>query len=462
MKKYIFSKFAGIILLTFLLLIPLGMIKDVISDRVHYRNEASQSIRQSWSSEQSIIGPILFVPYEESRTRRVWDEKLKDYRQQNYSVEHQQAIMPESLKVNGVINSEERRRGLYRIPVYRAKLDIMGSFNLRRLSQIEKENPGRIKWKTPYLSVFVSDIRGLDQLPEFQWNQQDMDFESGSLVSEKMSGMHVKLEKFDPEKLKLQKFSLQFPVRGMQKIAFSPLGKDTSVDIEADWPHPSFIGRYLPSDYHVDSNRFNARWQASSFTSNLATVVDACAKGNCNAISRETFGVSLIDPVDVYALSERSIKYGVLFLALTFLLFFLFEVMKRLLIHPVQYSFAGMALAVFFLLLVSLSEHLEFILAYWISALGCVAVLSTYLAAIFKNLKQTLGFCVTLLALYAMLYVILQSEDSALLMGSLLLFFMLSLAMLTTRHIDWYRVEGIKSFERIDTSETEENQKRTM
>ena len=255
-----------------------------------------------------------------------------------------------------------------------------------------------------------------------------------------MSGMHAPLPKLDAAAAHDHAFEMQLLVRGMERIAFAPLGKDTRVALNSPWPHPSFIGRYLPVDHSVTDAGFSANWLASSFSGDINTALSECAAGKCTSLVNNTFGVSLLQPVDIYLQAERSIKYGVLFLSLTFTLFFLYEVTRQLAVHPVQYLLVGLALAIFFLLLVSLSERLPFGVAYSVAAAACSLVLAGYVSGVLRSAGSGALFAGLLGVLYATLYLIIRSEDNALLMGSLLLFLVLSAVMMVTRHMDWYAV----------------------
>jgi inner membrane protein len=219
------------------------------------------------------------------------------------------------------------------------------------------------------------------------------------------------------------------------------VGRDSRVELSSDWPHPSFIGEYLPSSREVSASGFKAHWQTSFFATNLEEALRDCVReDSCNALSARNFGVNFIDPVDQYLKTERAIKYALLFIGLTFAVFFLFEVLKRMAVHPVQYALVGMSLALFYLLLLSLSEHLSFATAYTISATACVALIGFYVSYVLHSAARGAGFAGLLALLYAMLFGLLGAEDYALLMGSVLVFGVLAGVMVLTRKLDWYGV----------------------
>jgi inner membrane protein len=218
-----------------------------------------------------------------------------------------------------------------------------------------------------------------------------------------------------------------------------PIGKETHVELHSDWSHPSFVGDFLPIERSVTESEFSARWQTSFFSTNFEEYFLNCAKGqHCIDFPKKIFGVSMIDPVNQYVKSYRALKYALLFIVLTFSGFFLFEVLKRLAIHPVQYGLVGLALAFFYLLLLSLSEHISFGLAYLISSMGCLSLIGFYVCYVLRSIKRGLGFSAGLSIIYALLYGLLSAEDYALLMGSLLLFVLLAIFMIITRKLDWY------------------------
>ncbi|MET0081327.1 MAG: cell envelope integrity protein CreD, partial [Candidatus Thiodiazotropha lotti] len=232
--------------------------------------------------------------------------------------------------------------------------------------------------------------------------------------------------------------------------------KNTHVDIQADWPDPSFFGRYLPSSRVIDAAGFQANWNVSSFSSNAAQHISACESGNCSQLMLDGFGVRLFNSVDIYQQSERSVKYALLFIVLTFASFFLYEVMKGLRLHPMHYLLVGLSLTVFYLLLISLSEHMAFHSAYLVATLASAALIGFYIGSVLASRKHGVGITTALLLLYGMLYAILSSEDNSLLMGSLLIFGVLSLVMVVTRRVDWYAFTDGLSVKIANQSESEQ------
>lgn len=440
MSKILFNKVTIVALLTLLLLVPLTLIEDVIQERSYFRSAARQDIAASWTGAQKLLGPLLVLPYQETVTESVWDAKLERHKEVTKLYRRSLLLLPEELQITGSIATETRRRGLYEVPVYQAQLLIQGSFSNQGLLDLLRQSQNPPEVEDARLAVLVSDVRGLVEQPKLTWAQAEIELQSGSGLAEDGSGMHAGVGRLDQTSATRYPFRIAVTLRGMESIELSPVGKDTRVEIDAAWPHPSFIGRFLPTQHQIERDRFSAVWQASAFASDMARTVQQIQKGDLSGFLSNTFGVSLINPVDIYQQAERSVKYGVLFLALSFTVFFLFEVMKQLRLHPMQYLLVGLALTVFYLLLLSLSEHISFGPAYLIATLASGSLIGVYLSAVLNNRLLGGGFAGMLFLLYGMLYGILRSEDNALLMGSLLLFVVLALVMLVTRRVDWYAV----------------------
>lgn len=440
MNKKFTLKIGVIALLMFALLIPLNMIEGVVSERSYFRDHASQSIAQSWTGKQKVIGPVLVVPYIQYYKKREWDKNLKAYQETKYSRTKKIYILPEKLNINGNVKTSNLKRGLYNVPVYETRLDVNGEFDNKKIISLSRTYGKNIRFKKSYVSILVSDIRGISEQPVLSWDNKKFEFSSGSAFEPNGNGMHAMLDKPEHNKIKTYPFNFNVNLKGMEIIQFAALGKSTLVKIKANWPHPSFIGRYLPTSRTVNNDSFTASWKLSSFSSDMPRLIKECEANNCQSFLNNTFGVELINSVDIYHKTERSVKYAILFISLAFITFFLFEIMKNLRLHPMQYLLVGLSLSFFYLLLISLSEHMTFALAYSIATSANVITLGVYISAILNSWKRGIGFSAMITLLYTMLYAILISEDNALLMGSLLFFAILTLVMYVTRKLDWYEV----------------------
>lgn len=439
MSKRFALKVGLISFLMLMLMIPLTMIEGVVGERSSYRDEARQSIAHSWTGAQKLLGPVLVVPYEEKYLESVWDENLKKYRREPRTRSEKLYVLPQTLEVDGNVVSEERKRGLYAIPVYTAALNLKGHFDNSRVVERQKSASGEIRWKSAYVALLVSDLRGVVAQPVLNWNSESAHFASGARIASGQ-GMNAEVGVLSATAPAQYSFQLSLELHGMETLEFAPVGDSTRVSLHSDWPHPSFIGRYLPAERHISANEFGADWKISSFSSDMSGLARDCETGLCAGFEANTFGVSLMNSVDIYQQTQRSVKYALLFIALSFVAFFLFEVMKNLRLHAMQYLLVGMVLTVFYLLLISLSEHIAFGWAYLIAASASTSLLGAYLSAILKSVMRSALFSGAFAILYGMLYLILLSEDNALLMGSILIFGTLALVMLVTRHVDWYRV----------------------
>jgi inner membrane protein len=439
MKFPVIKKVLMIVVLTGLLMIPLAMIEGVVYERSSYRDQASYDIASSWTGEQQFLGPLLVVPYQDHYTVKVWDKQLKRYDIQEKSRQKRLIIAPEKLQVDAEVTTETRKRGIYAVPVYHSRMAVAGTFSLKRLEDLSLPEGHRLEWQAAYLSLMVSDVRGVEVQPRLTWRQAEIEFASDTQLHGMRTGMHAPLGVLAAQEAPVD-FAFELRLNGMELLQFSPVGKSTRINLDADWPDPSFMGRYLPTSRSIDADGFRANWSLSSFSSAIPQQLEACQRGECDGLLRETFGVKLFNSVDIYQQSERSIKYALMFIGLTFVSFFLYEVMKGLRLHPMQYLLVGLGLSVFYLLLISLSEHMAFASAYLVATLASTLLIGFYVSSVLASLKHGAALTSALLLLYGMLYAILRSEDNSLLMGSLLIFGVLSLVMIVTRRLDWYAV----------------------
>lgn len=452
MNRNLSVKLGLIMALIVLLIIPLFMIGNLIGERQARRDGVLADIARSSSYNQQLSGPLLVVPYR--KTIRVWqtDEKTGQRYQADTYTSGQLYFLPQRFDLAADLRTERRARGIYEARLYHANNHIEADFQLPAQLGIT-EDFADYQFDQPWLAVGISDIRGIEAGLKLDVDGQQAEFQPGTQVTWLGAGVHAPLPALDAAHGSSLKLRFDLGLQGTGRYDVLPVGRETSVAVKADWPHPSFVGNYLPVERTVDDNGFSARWQTSFFSTNLQDALQACQQGkDCENVTGTTVGVSLIDPVDQYLKADRAIKYALLFIALTFAGFFLVEVLKRLAIHPVQYALVGFALALFYLLLLSLAEHLGFALAYGVSAAGCVSLIGYYVSHVLRSRRGGLGFGAGLAGLYALLYGLLSAEDYALLMGALLLFAMLGLFMVLTRRLDWYGVGQTKTVEVADVA----------
>lgn len=433
MKNPLFSKILMILLLTLLLLIPLGMIQSKISERQMLQEQVQRDIARSASGAQTLTGPYLVLRYKQLERTTVTDNSGKERVTTQYA-EHDSVVMPRNLQIDGEADVETRKRGIYGARLFNLHSTIKGEFVVPRGYGVENSQ-GDIIPLAAYFVLNVSDSRGIRNAPVLTLNDKQHEFEPGRVGPISGNGIHVPLPALSLESSHTFTFDLPLELQGMSTLAVTPVGDNTAMSLKSSWPHPSFGGSFLPRERKVDEQGFNAQWLVTNLARN----------GQGEAGGSEIFSVDFIDPVNVYLLSERAVKYGVLFVVLVFAAFFLFEMLRRLRIHPMQYLLVGTAMAMFFLLIISLSEHIAFATAYVISGSACAALIGIYLAGVLKSRKPALAFSGGIALLYAVLYGVLQSEDNALLMGTLVMFTALAAMMVLTRRMDWYGVDAVNA-----------------
>ncbi|MFJ4372295.1 cell envelope integrity protein CreD [Pseudomonas japonica] len=442
MNKNLSLKLGTIALLVVALLIPLLMIGGLIDERQSLRDSVLEDIAQSSSHAQQISGPLLVVPY--SKYERVW--KMQDGKsfQETRVNKGYLTFLPDTFVLDGQVDTELRSRGIYEARLFHARSHISGQFKVPANWGITRDLDD-YRFDTPFIAVGISDIRGIQNGLQLQLNGRPLDFAAGSRLDWLGGGVHAMLGELDRSAELRLDYAYDLNLQGTGQLHVLPVGRSSTVTLAANWPHPSFIGNYLPNSRDIDDKGFKAHWQTSFFSTNLEEAVARCVTSeNCADFQGRAFGVSFIDPVDQYLKSERAIKYALLFIALTFAGFFLFEVLRDLSVHPIQYALVGAALALFYLLLLSLSEHIGFGMAYLVSAGGCVGLIGFYLCHVLHSAVRGLGFAAGLAVLYALLYGLLSAEDYALLMGALLLFALLGVFMVLTRRLDWYRAGQVR------------------
>ena len=453
MKQNFYFKLGIIVFLIIFLMMPQAFMKALIGERQNWRSQAYHSIEQSWPGEQTIAGPILTVPYQltyHTKEKVIGANKKESIVIREETLHGTLQIIPKQLNINSKLESSLRYRGIYGVPVYASTVQLSGEFSTQLLFDfIVKNKDATIHWEKPQLSVLVDDQRGIAAPPSLTWDGLKIGFQPGSALPGAQAGTHVTLPDLNQQQATIIPFAFDMELHGMRSLNFALLSENTDVRLTANWLHPSFTGALLPETHEISDQGFTAHWRASLFSYNVNSALDSCHKGNCSSLLRQAVGIDLVQPVDVYQQSERSIKYAELFIILTFVVLILFELLKKVRVHPIQYMLVGMALLVFYLLLISLSEHIEFRLAYGIAAFSSTSLLTFYFGGILRSYKLGLTLGAGLSTLYASLYVILQAEESALLMGSVLLFVVLAALMLATRHFDWYALtnHGDKSQE---------------
>jgi len=420
-------KVVTITVMVILLLIPTEMVKSIISEREHLNNSATNEVGSKWAGPQQLNGPILTIPV-------VYEVISADQKSEVVKYWH---ILPEESKIEGTIQPEKLRRGIYEVVVYKSNLSFSGKFDLDK--SIDQNGLKEIRYNQSFLTLGITDLRGIKNEIILNWNNEKLKVKPGSTLSDLIySGVTCDLPSLTDNLRNKVAFDFSLNLQGSQSMTFIPLGNITEVSLTSNWPSPSFDGNFLPDAREVSTTGFTASWKILQINRNIP---QSWVYGNQREkIDSAAFGVNLILPLDDYQKSMRSAKYAVLTIALTFLIFFLVEILNRRKIHPFQYTLVGLALILFYVLLISISEHTNFNTAYFISTFAIVTMVSLYSLSIFKMKKFTVILTTTLVAIYGFLFVTLQLEDYALLMGSIGLTIILGATMYFTRKINWYQL----------------------
>lgn len=420
-------KLASIGLLILLLLIPMTMIEELITERQYTRQEAQNEISDKWGHEQTIVGPVLSIPYKTYIA--TIDESGKESTLEQIVTAY---FLPDDLKIVGRVDPETRYRGIYEVVVYQSDLKISGTFNKPDFS-VWNVRDQDILWDEALISLGIPDMRGIQDNVNLQWGEATYDFNPGAKLKNLIqSGISTTVD--ISSEAATQPFSIDLALNGSGNIGFAPMGKETNVELQSPWPNPSFVGAFLPDDREISEAGFKANWKVLHLNRNFPQQW----RDSYQNFSEAAFGLNLLLPVDEYQKSTRSAKYATLFIGLTFLIFFFVEVKNKIRIHPFQYILVGLALCVFYALLVSLSEHINYNLAYVIATTGVVGIISAYSSSVFGQKMLVLVMSGVLVLLYTFLFVVIQSQDFALLIGSVALFVILGFVMYLSRNVNWY------------------------
>lgn len=416
------------------MLIPLFMVENIVRERNHYYHSVLKDIAKGWGGMQTVIGPVLVVPYVEhitsvdtvtdnngvskTITRDVFNDKTM-------------ILLPEELNIETELLEKHRKRGIYDSLLYTAEMQISGQFNLSALpTESRKYN---IRWRKAWLAIGLSDTKAINSTTPLRWEKSSAKFEPGTRLPKLFSqGFHASMKEVRKGGQR-PKFKIQLSFNGSTGLRFAPLGESTIANIKSGWPHPSFQGQILPSSKEITKNGFDAEWRIPYLARNYPqSWLMGEESYNLNSIST---GVNLFTPVSLYSKVIRAAKYGMLFIGLTFITFLIFEIVAGTRLHVIQYVVIGVALSLFYLILVSLSEHIKFFMAYIDAAVVTVGIITLYTWAVMKSFARAFIMFLMLAGLYGVLYFILQMEDYALLAGTGVMLFIVIVLMIVTRNI---------------------------
>jgi inner membrane protein len=422
--------------LAFLLLIPIVMIYQLVWERQDRHDAVIREVASSWGNTQMLTGPALILPYTVRTVETSAAGKVVERSETRHGV-----FLPKTLRATGRIDVETRRRGIFNVPVYRLNLAIEGEFGDPNLKQLGID-PASVDWSRAHLALGISDVRAIREQSAVTWNKQPVSFLPGTgSFAEGGVGIHAPVS-VTPTNVAVP-FSFNLSLNGSSGVYLSPFAEETTAQLTSNSPNPSFQGSWLPTDRSVSAqDGFDATWKVSYLGRNFPqSWIVGIADEKRPAIEASRFGVQLTEPVDTYRMAERSVKYAILFILLTFASVWLIEVLARTRVHPIQYLLLGAAMCVFYLLELSLAEHLPFPVAYGIACFAVVAMIAAYSRVIFRQGRHTAVVTAGATVLYGYLFVLLTNEDAALLVGSIGLFASIAGIMFATRGIDWYGEE---------------------
>ena len=426
LKSPLFWKITTLIGCVVLLSLPLMMVRELINERADYRSEVVDAIEQSTSGSQKLAGPLIAIPVTETLTR------MENQKEVNYQRSWEYYWLPESLAVTGKQTVESRRVGIYSGQVWHNALQIKASFDPLRLAALRKTN---IVLGQPRLVVSVGDARGIGAIHAPEVNGNVLSVEPGLGISGDGAGIHMPMPALAEDNKPLE-IAFSLDLNGTGEFSLVPLGRNSELQLTSNWPHPGFLGSFLPTQREVSAAGYRAHWQSSWFANDMGSYFKDDMEIPWSRLP--AFSADVMSLADQYQLTDRATKYAILLIGLTFMAFFVFESLTRRPLHPMQYLLVGLSLVLFYLVLLALSEHVGFTAAWLAASLSGAVMNGVYLQAVLRGWRNSLLFVAALLLLDGVMWFLLHSEDSALLLGTGVLVLALSVLMFLTRRVDWY------------------------
>lgn len=435
------GKVLGVGFLALLMLIPLLHVQWLVAERKGLREEAVANIAQGWGGRQVLGGLVLWVPT--TRTVVVKDGDA-EREQARTSAD---VILADALSASATLDVQTRRFGIYGAPVYAATVELHGQFLPSDLADAQRASNGSWQPEKAELRLLVQDLHGLQQVDELTVDGKPVRFTSST---DRIGGLStvaipVNVQAWGNQPVP---FTVRLRLAGTESLQWLPLARATSVEVAAPWGDPSFVGGTLPAERKVEPTQFSARWKMLDINRSYGQYWSGDGNPVREALTASAFGVQLYQPVDVYQRNERAGKYGILFVALTFVAFFLFEVLKQLRVHPVQYLMVGAALATFYVLLLALSEQIGFGAAYLVAATAVVLMVGGYASSVLRTRRAGMVLGAVMGLVYAVLYGLVAAEQYALLMGAVVIVLVVALLMYLTRKVDWYALAALPESQR--------------
>ncbi|OLY93766.1 inner membrane protein [Cnuella takakiae] len=446
-KSKLLVKGVMILVLVLVLLVPTVFIANLIEEREARQEEAVKEVSAKWAGRQNLAGPVLVLPYM-STTQGDSAGKKQAQRQEAY-------FLPDELTVDATINPQERSRGIFKVILYDVQNKLSGRFDSLPLQKLQLDTAS-ILWKEAYVQFSLSDPKGLNEELRLKWNNQELVFGAAAPGTGGESRLVAPLRLSGPADVQRVQFSGQVHLNGAQSLYLTPVGRSTTFKVNSTWPHPSFDGAILPQQSSIANNGFTASWKSlghnRSFpqqwlhtrfrtaindpSTEIYRLPDTTGE-TVYQLGKDAFGVQLFVPVNGYQKTMRSIKYAVLCILLTFCAFFLVETANNRSVHPFQYALIGVALVLFYLLLLSFSEYIGFNWAYIIAATATAALIGWFVRGLLASGRLAFILSMILVLLYTYVFTILQLQDYALILGSVGLFITLAVIMKYARKFQW-------------------------
>ncbi|GAL66230.1 inner membrane protein CreD-like protein [Jejuia pallidilutea] len=423
--------------LVIILLVPLSFINSLINERAFRQQDVVNEINEKWGNDVLVYGPVLKLPYKTYTETKTFNEKTKTYFKETQTHINYAYVFPEELHAHVDVNSKTLKRGNFESAVFTTQMDFSGHYVPVHLTSkgIKTED---IIWNKASIIIKTSNLKGIKSEIQIKLSDTTYSFETNFNQNNNSSLDVLESSFINGETLFTDtptNFTFSMTFNGSRQIELIPIGKTTTMQMASNWADPSFMGNYLPNDEtkQITNDGFKADWK-------VLHINRAFSQQHLKSIpnlNQFAFGTKFMVMVDEYQKSERSAKYGFLVIGLTFLIFFLIQTLSKIHIHPFQYLMIGLALTMFYTLLVSISEHSNFLKAYLIAGISVIVLITFYSKSILKTIKFPLFIGASLSALYAFIYVIIQLENYALLVGSIGLFLILAIVMFVSRKIDW-------------------------
>jgi len=432
-------KIIMLIIIILLLLIPISMIRSLVNERSSRADKAEESIMEAWGSQLNIYGPVIRIPVVERDEIKTSTEKEGE--KINIVIKNKALwITPRDLQITGNLSAEKKRRGIFSVALFSGEMELTGSFSLERIMSELKENQ-TLHPEQAEIIIGLTSQKGIRKVLKADWNGNELFLKPGSRQFAFDTNNDNGMNALSPLKSnEFNAFEIRFAVQGGKSIRMLPIGELTQSSIVSDWVSPSFQGGSLPIDYSLSGSGFDAKWEISYLSRSIPlfwwTTESGGYDGRLN-LKRELYGVDFFKPLDHYALNERAVKYAILFLVIPFLTLFFLEIFSRKSIHPTQYLLSGLANVIFYLLLLSISEHLSFSIAYLIAAFALTGMMSLYARSLLETWARSAYMGLVMALLYLILYLTLNAEDWALLIGSIAAFLICGVVMFLTRKLDW-------------------------